>query len=309
MEYLMTYSWAIVIIVMILAGLLYLGAFNPANWAPRTQPGSCTVVRPHGPGTTYGIKLVGVCQNYIPQYVINGYQTGSQLQVNYLNYTGDLTSAGQNSITVTLWMAFSPPISPDMFSYSSMDSQFTYPGVSLGLGTSSSNPFCLNADYSQPNPYSPQFVNILYQCQLRNLYENQMSFIAFVYNGDTVTLYDGTTGAELASWTGPLALQGSWDNMPSPSRLILLGGIQGEAPWHGYMSNVQVYNTALSSNSISALYTEGIGGDPIDLSNLVGWWPLNGNLNDYSGNDNNAYVVGGTQPYYTSGWTYTYSYP
>ncbi|MEM0201797.1 MAG: hypothetical protein QXR73_01295 [Candidatus Micrarchaeaceae archaeon] len=30
------------------------------------------------------------------------------------------------------------------------------------------------------------------------------------------------------------------------------------------------------------------GGAPIDLQNLVGWWPLNGNANDYSGNGNNG---------------------
>ncbi|MEM3781909.1 MAG: hypothetical protein QXT43_03045, partial [Candidatus Micrarchaeaceae archaeon] len=32
----------------------------------------------------------------------------------------------------------------------------------------------------------------------------------------------------------------------------------------------------------------GIGGAPINLQNLVGWWPLNGNANDYSGNGNNG---------------------
>ena len=32
------------------------------------------------------------------------------------------------------------------------------------------------------------------------------------------------------------------------------------------------------------MYYEGIGGAPIDLNDLQGWWPLNGNMNDYSGN-------------------------
>ncbi len=27
---------------------------------------------------------------------------------------------------------------------------------------------------------------------------------------------------------------------------------------------------------------------PIDLQYLIGWWPLNGNANDYSGNDNDG---------------------
>ena len=307
MEYIMTYSWAIIIIAVILAALVYFGVFNPINWGPRAQPGSCIVERPHGPGTTYNMQLVGVCQNYIPEYVIDGYKTGSELQVNYLNYTGDLTPAGQNSITITFWMMFRPG-AEGMFSYSSMQSQFTYPGLSLSMGFCSNPPYGLYLDYSQPNGHSPQFVNILNQCQLANEYPNSMYFIAVVYNGETTTLYDGISGKRLASWTGPLQLN-TWDDMPSPARLILLGGIQGEAVWDGYMSNVQIYNTSLSANSINALYMEGAGGDPIDLQNLVGWWPLNGNLNDYSGDNNNAYVVGGTQPYYTTGWTYAYSYP
>jgi hypothetical protein len=56
----------------------------------------------------------------------------------------------------------------------------------------------------------------------------------------------------------------------------------------GQLSNVQIYNTSLSSSEIQALYQEGIGGAPIDLQHLVAWWPLNGNANDYSGNGNNG---------------------
>ena len=56
----------------------------------------------------------------------------------------------------------------------------------------------------------------------------------------------------------------------------------------GKISNVQIYNTSLSPSEIQALYQEGIGGAPIDLKHLVGWWPLNGDANDYSGNGNNG---------------------
>ena len=44
----------------------------------------------------------------------------------------------------------------------------------------------------------------------------------------------------------------------------------------------------------------------VDLHNLLGWWPLNGNANDYSGNGNNgapANVV------YTSSWISSYNPP
>ena len=73
------------------------------------------------------------------------------------------------------------------------------------------------------------------------------------------------------------------------------------------IANVQIYNEALSESQIYALYQEGIGGDPIDLQNLVAWYPLNGNANDYSGNDNNGKVLGTID--YSSTWYRTYSAP
>ena len=75
---------------------------------------------------------------------------------------------------------------------------------------------------------------------------------------------------------------------------------------YGSIANVQIYNTSMSANDINTLYNEGIGGAPIDLQNLVGWWPLNGNANDYSGNQNNG---GATNVIYTTSWTNGYTAP
>jgi hypothetical protein len=58
--------------------------------------------------------------------------------------------------------------------------------------------------------------------------------------------------------------------------------------FNGTISNVQFYNTAFTQNDLSDLYSKGMGGAPILLQNLVGWWPLNGDANDYSGNGNNG---------------------
>ncbi|MGC8479024.1 MAG: LamG-like jellyroll fold domain-containing protein, partial [Candidatus Micrarchaeia archaeon] len=69
----------------------------------------------------------------------------------------------------------------------------------------------------------------------------------------------------------------------------LIGWDDGSSDyWEGDIANSQIYNTSLSANDIQALYQEGIGGAPINLQNLIGWWPLNGNANDYSGNGNNG---------------------
>jgi len=56
-----------------------------------------------------------------------------------------------------------------------------------------------------------------------------------------------------------------------------------------YFSNIQLYNAALSSNQVNAIYQGGIALPPVMSANTIGWWPLNGNSNDYSGNGNAAY--------------------
>ncbi len=60
----------------------------------------------------------------------------------------------------------------------------------------------------------------------------------------------------------------------------------GAPPFYGYMSNYQVYDTALSQQQVSQLYSEGLSGTPVAPGNIIGWWPLNGNLNDYTSNQN-----------------------
>jgi len=70
--------------------------------------------------------------------------------------------------------------------------------------------------------------------------------------------------------------------------IFTLGRNAGGGYYNGILANVQVYNASLSANQVQALYLEGIGGAPMKLQNLIGWWPLNGNSNDYSGNNNNG---------------------
>jgi hypothetical protein len=72
-------------------------------------------------------------------------------------------------------------------------------------------------------------------------------------------------------------------------------------------ANLQLYNASLSANQIQALYQEGIGGAPIDLQHLVGWWPLNGDANDYSGNGNNGQMYGRIT--FVSNWWQGYTPP
>ena len=71
----------------------------------------------------------------------------------------------------------------------------------------------------------------------------------------------------------------------------------------GYLSNAQIYSSALSLSEIGFLDKEGFNNIPLKGAGLVGWWPLNGTANDYSGNNNNgvSYNVVYTSNYPTTG--------
>ncbi len=58
----------------------------------------------------------------------------------------------------------------------------------------------------------------------------------------------------------------------------------------GQLANFQIYNTSLTQSQINQLYSEGIAGSPLS-ANLVAWYPLDGNANDYSGNGNTGIQV------------------
>ncbi len=80
--------------------------------------------------------------------------------------------------------------------------------------------------------------------------------------------------------------------------------MRGVATIQPAFSNVQIYNTSLSATEVQGLYAGGIGGTPTRLQNLLGWWPLSGDANDYSGNGNNG---ASTDVVYTSSWSSGYT--
>ncbi len=101
----------------------------------------------------------------------------------------------------------------------------------------------------------------------------------------------------------PASATGSCAYGSDTSPLTGLGGtvIGYHQAWNVYFNgsivNVQVYNSTLSTAQVSQLYREGISGGPISDAELTGWWPLDGNANDYSGNGNNGVA---TNVIYTS---------
>ncbi|VVB76898.1 Concanavalin A-like lectin/glucanases superfamily protein [uncultured archaeon] len=132
------------------------------------------------------------------------------------------------------------------------------------------------------------------------LYKRWSFFTLRLSSSNVATLYVNGTPGYSVTWNGP---------MTNIKELDIMGYSSTSPQWtQGFVSNVQAYNTTLPATEISLLYREGIGGVPINLRNLVGWWPLNGDAKDYSGNNNDG-VVAASGVIYTSGWTGGYYAP
>ena len=272
----MTYGWAILIMAIVLGALFELGVFSGTFFLPKVPPGSCHVSRPYGPGTVSFINLEGECQGALPQYVaeFNG-RTSSVIAHDGLQNI-------PTGVTVTAWAYPSnTPSAEELVFTDAWGQQIAWNVGNIISGTTNGGNWISSAELKPARWY---FVAI-----------------AGASGGDILYI----NGIEVANSSG---------SPGSASNSIYIGST-GEAnggggccnyAFQGYISNVQVYNTALSANGINALYQEGIGGNPIDLQNLVGWWPLNGNANDYSGNDNGGDAA---NIIYTTNWESGYAQP
>ena len=280
MEYLMTYGWAILIIAIVLVAFFSLNLFNPYTFAPKASPGSCQILRPNGPGSNIFVSAVGpTCTtNEIPQYVakFNG-------QSSYIS-AGLPTSAVVNT-SISVWFLSVSSQNQVIIMLGNTGAGYgIYFGTGCAGGTlaileSSIRWICTGVTYTTNTWYNfalvstPSSGNVVY-----NLY----------LNGNAV-------------YTSPSV---SPSTTPVSPMLISLDG--SGRYFNGSISNVQIYNTSLSQPEITALYQKGIGGAPTNIQNLVGWWPLNGNSNDYSGNGNNGVP---TNVIFTSSWENGYTAP
>ncbi len=285
MEYLMTYGWAILVIAVVLAALYSLGIFNPNTFAPKASAGSCEVVRPFGPSTTTDIHLEGTCTNMLPKYVASFNGKNSDI-TSLSNITLDSSNA-TGEVTASVWV--NVPVLPGN---EIIDDE----------GAGRLQIFLYNgAQDFGATPFGPWIVDPKKQLSTNTWYMLSVTatFNSIAATSTDVLYLDGKV-VNSAIFTGADPI------LPHP---ISIGNIRPPTCYYctkGEIANVQIYNTSLSANQISALYQEGIGGDPIELTYLTGWWPLNGNANDYSGNKNNGkeYNVS-----YSSTWYRTYSAP
>jgi Concanavalin A-like lectin/glucanases superfamily len=268
-EFLSNYIWAIIVIAVVLAAFFFLGIFGGSSFQPRLQPGSCSVYRADGPGSVSEINVAGVCYGELPLSVADFKYGGAQpaITVNSIRFI-----KGQG-LTLSGWVYFGGGGSSQV--------PFAY-GASSAIYLSINSSSCGGGISLQPT--SMCLTNS--QTPL-----NKWIFVAVEYDNANGNIKGyAVINGNLINKTVPA---GSY-SVPAKSSLLI-----GD-PWDGLISNVQLYNSSISSNTIMQLYERGIGGAPINLRNIVGWWQLNGNANDYSGDANNAS---------SSSASYLYSYP
>jgi hypothetical protein len=290
MEYLMTYGWAILIIAIVLVALFSLGVFNSSNFSPRAQPGSCEVLK-----NSAQTSLVGQCNGMLPQYVLS---VPSDSAFNSA-VTTNLNLNGSTSMTITVW--FNPKLEQAVGAGYAVGSGSWCPDGITIYYTGSTRYIGVDTTMYPLDAADSCNSNFIQTPTIEN--PNQWYFVAAVYNGTGTALY--VNGQFMTSITPANSINKAWYSAPFEIGNFGCSTCTNH-PFNGTISNVQVYNTTLSNSSIKALYKEGIGGAPINIDNLIGWWPLNGNANDYSGNNNNGAAGNVT---YTSAWTFGYSAP
>jgi hypothetical protein len=84
-------------------------------------------------------------------------------------------------------------------------------------------------------------------------------------------------------------------------------GAGSAGSFNGSIANIQAYNISLSHAQAAHLYYEGLDGIAVSARNLTGWWPLNGNANDYSGKKNNGSITS-NNPANAINYKYLYNY-
>jgi hypothetical protein len=284
MEYLMTYGWSILIIAVVLGALFQLGVFSGIG-TPRAQPGNCQIVKV-GSGITQTISLAGECRGQEPEYVATIKSAPAVSATIFM---------APSALTRSLWFYYTGNPSGSWLAMLGSDNATsnTFGVCAYRIAITPSNVLFFDAgahtDYQTSAYVSPnKWHNVIITVQDSG---SRANFVAYL-DGEVVD--SGTAGTPISAISG-LYIGG--DGNCDGDNFLNAGG---------QVANLQIYNTSLSSAEANALYLEGIGGAPIKPQNIILWWPLNGNAQDYSGNNNNGQATGIT---YSSSWTSGYTPP
>ena len=359
LEYMMTYGWAILIIVIVAAGLYSLGIFSPTNSASTSITGFSGLGSVQAECLTNGALAISIGNSLATALNITKINTTDYYgksestnfsvevypnnQVNLLLRQGSCSNTSSDSISVTI--SYTEPnqvfygpyqtggkVKTASAPISSTFSQNVVAGFNNAINShilvrsSSSlnitNSMTIVAWFKLSAPIGSYNEILVWKCETTfqgetgpsggyNLmlgYGSDYEFedgpqnssgwlpegLGQTYYGTWIQVVSEKTGAtnNISLYTDGIykTSDGSakWPLTDSPANLTIGVDNGFVAGMNGSIANVQIYNTPLSSSQISQLYSEGIGGAPIPNAGLASWWPLDGNANDYSGNNNNG---------------------
>ena len=221
-----------------------------------------------------------------PRYVaqFNGHSTRAT-PPDYISIPENLKLGGPygNAMSVSVWVNVSAYL-PNPQNKQPLVSSICTPGSSPIFELNLNSDSAQNPDFG----VAEEGTNYVSVTAAANVLPDSWYNIIGTYDGNTIKIYvNGVLSGSLAS-AGSL--------LQDFNGIMINNEAGCASAFLGRMSNIQLYNTALSAAQVQSLYGEGISGPPQTTSSLVGWWPLNGDVLDYSGNGNNASVFGNVNP-------------
>ncbi|MCL4399390.1 LamG domain-containing protein [Candidatus Parvarchaeota archaeon] len=356
LEYMMTYGWAILIIVIVAAVLYSFGIFSPSSSI------SATITGFSGAGVTAASCINSVNNQILALSITDN--TGYLINITKINTTGNngidisqnVGSILSNGDSAVFYVNEACNKSSSSYS-ASVTITYTEPGqplpgpyLSTGkIANIQSNSNLdkvakfngLNSIITTPLLFRSNTFTVVYWVngQSTSKMTSGNGYTMFGSNGtNSITSFlnnGGGAGASCGLGDEEIGLNGSFDhglgvnggiqtmvtisvsngtvtyyvNSTGPCvgsaiprgiyslNYITFGGVSsggnnyGISFFNGTLANFQLYDNVLSPSFVNSLFSHGIGSAPIPNAGLVGWWPLDGNANDYSGNNNNGVAI------------------
>ncbi len=208
-------------------------------------------------------------QSYAPSISTAAFNSSAN-ETHILDDYARTNSLSANGFTLSLWIS---PMEPTLDPDAPQGLVNMLPHMPAGLSLNYTTPFnsvsfeweALPALYALANTTPGQWYNIVV------LWNQSGGYDSIYVNG---TLADTVNGISPTPITATASLP-----------LLLGSAIDGAGHYrsfNGALTDIQFYNDTFSPQQVGSLFASGPAGLPLNYSTLAGWWPLDGDANDYS---------------------------